>query len=204
MSPILLNPYRYATSGALAADTFNRADAATLGTSSSGHTWTVHTADTWSIASNVAQPPSIGGYSVASLDAGAADADITVTIQPGAAGGVDIGLAARVVDNDNFVFLDVSKSGANYVTRTFQRVSGSFTGLTTLLGPPLTGVSGQPATFTLRLVVTGSTGESFVQGTSVGTFSGINAGLLSATRHGLVVGASSGGVRYEDFGINAA
>lgn len=201
----LLNSYQFQPSGggggSLVSDTFNRANAASLGTSSSGAVWTVHTADTWSIVSNQADPPSIGGYSVASLDSGETDVTITVTVYP-ESGGVDIGLAARVVDNNNFVFLDVSKSGANYTTRTFKRVGGSFTGITSALGPPLSGVTAQPDPFTISMVLSGSGGESFVAGNSVGTFTGLSGPLLTATRHGIVIGPSSGGL-FDTFDVSA-
>lgn len=186
--------------GPLAVDTFNRADAATLGTSSSGHVWSEH-GTAWSIASNRAHPPLLSPYTIVSLDAGDADVEIEVTVHPVA--DCDLGLAARCVDANNFIFLDVSRSGDHYVSRTFQRVSGSFSGLTSLVDP-VTSIAVVTDPFTLRLAVNGSSGESWINDVSMGTWSSIDASLVTPTRHGLATGTTSNDNAFDDLTITAA
>ena len=189
-----------AASGPLAADTFTRANAAALGTSPAGHVWDEH-GTAWTIVSNKAHPPNVVGYTVATLDAGATAVTVTVTVTPDA--DCDLGLAARVVDTSNFVFLDISRSGDHYVSRTFQRVAGSFAGLTTLVDP-VTSISDVAAPFTLTLTVNGQAGESLVNDVSMGTWSSLDSGLLAATTHGLAVGATNVNNAFDDLTIEAA
>jgi hypothetical protein len=183
----------------LAADNFNRADAATLGTSSSGHLWTSH-GTPFTLSSNAAHPPSgITDYTIDSLNGGTADVTVSCTITPRDLGhDFDAGLAGRVVDNNNFVFLDISRSGSVLLTRTFQRVGGSFTGLTSLVNP--IAAAGTP--MLVELVLSGDAGESFIDGVSMGSFSGLNGALLTPTRHGIVTSLTDPLSTFDDFNID--
>lgn len=197
---LILDPYRFVPSGptVLASDNFNRANAGSLGTSSSGHAWT-DSGGTWTLSGNTAHGPALSGgnYALSSVNAGAADVDITVTVA--LSGGVDVGIAARVIDSDTFIYMDFTESGADFITRTFQRVGGSFTGLTSLVGP-----FSATSPITLRLVCVGSSGEAFVQGASVGTWSSLHASLVTPTKHGLAIGSNSSANAYDNFSVAAA
>lgn len=181
----LLNPYRFAAPPAppsLPSDDFNRANAASLGTSSSGHVWDEH-GTAWSINANRCVPPLISDYKVVTLDADQADVTITATVIP--AGTPDLGLCARVVDANNLVFFDIVEVGGHWICRVFQRLGGSFTGLTSLVDP-VTELVDNTTPFTATLTVTGDAGEAFINGVSQGTWTGLDSSLLSATSHGLV------------------
>jgi hypothetical protein len=196
----LLNPYAYAAAGGggLPADDFNRANAASLGTSSSGHTW-VSLGAPFTIAGNAAHPPSgLADYTIDYIDAGEADVTIEVTITATPGLDFDGGIAGRVVDINNFVFFDISRTGSTFLTRTFQRVGGSFSGLTSLVNP----VAGTPSDpKVVRLVLSGSGGESFIDGVSVGSFSGLNAALVTPTKHGFVSNLSDTSATYDGFAV---
>lgn len=196
-----LSPTASGAAGPLASDTFTRDDAATLGNAETGQAWTAHTG-TWSIASNQVQPPALTGtYATASVDVGELLVTVEVTVTPPASGAIDVGIAGRVIDNNNFVFLDVSVSGPALVSRTFERVGGTFTGLTALVDP----ASLAPRDpFTMRLVFTAAgEGESFLNDVSMGTFTGLHATLQTPTRYGLAVGDASGPNRYDNFTVTA-
>lgn len=185
-------------------DDFNRADAATLGTSTSGHLWSV-TAGTWTIAGNKGHPPlSLAAYTAATVDDGATvDAVIEVTLNSLSGLDFDGGPIGHFVDINNFVFMDISRTGAtDYLTRTFQRVGGSFTGLTSLVNPVPGITQGTP--YVARLELSGSGGESFINGSSVGSFTGVDGSLLAATRHGVVFSAtdSTFAADIEDFSVS--
>lgn len=167
--------------GSLPSDNFNRADAATLGTSSSGHVWNEY-GTAWSIASNRCVPPSTGGYKFATLDASTPDVTVTATINPAAS--PDLGLAARVVDVSNLVFFDIVWVSDHWICRVFQRVAGSFTGITALVNP-VAGLADNTTPFTAALTVDADAGEAFINGASQGTWSGLDSSLLTATAHGL-------------------
>jgi hypothetical protein len=172
----------YTSAVSLPSDNFNRADAATLGTSSSGHTWDEH-GTAWSIASNRCVPPSSGGYRFVTLPAGQADVTVTATINPAAS--PDLGLCARVVDTNNLVFFDLDWVTDHWICRVFQRLGGSFTGLTSLVDP-VAGLADNTTPFTAALTVTGATGGATINGASQGTWTGLDSSLLTATAHGLV------------------
>jgi hypothetical protein len=183
-----------------ASDNFNRADSGTLGTSSSGHVWTNHGTPTFGIVSNAAHPPAgVSDYNIASLDGGLVNCTVQCTITAPIGLDFDAGLAGRVVDQNNFIILDVSRSGSDLVTRVFKRVGGSFTGLTTFLNPAPGVAQGTP--FVAKLVLSGAGGEAFLNATSIGTFSGLDAVLQTPTRNGIVTSLSDTTAVFEDFSI---
>lgn len=79
----IINPFRFAAGGVSdVTDTFNRADdASSLGTASDGvHLWTAETG-TWGITSNTGYCPTLsGGLGYATVDYGARDCTLQVTI----------------------------------------------------------------------------------------------------------------------------
>lgn len=199
MTGLIIDPYRLAPTGptTYAADNFNRADAATLGTSSSGHTWDEH-GNAWSIDTNRARPPGGGPFKLATLDAGHADVAVEVTIIPNAG---DLGLVARVVDTGNHVLFNLSWDG-RWLCKVFYKVGGGgYTGLTSLVDP-VPQLSDSTTQFTARLELTGDAGEAFIEGASQGTWTGLDSGLLSATSHGLA-GNDAHVVRFDDLAITS-
>lgn len=198
----LLLPSDTATvaAGPLAADTFTRANAAALGTSSSGHAWDEH-GTAWSIVSNQAKPPN-ATYAIATLDAGDADVSVTATVDPKNSD-PDLGLVARVVDGNNFLFADVVWETDHWLCRAFQRVAGAFTGLTSLVNPVVVLGSDHTTPFEVTMTVAGSAGEVFISDVSQGTWSSIDASLVTPTDHGLV-GNQVVVATFEDITIEAA
>jgi hypothetical protein len=197
----------YADQGAggatpLAYDDFARADAATLGTSTDGHLWDEY-GTAWSISGGRARPPVGAGYRIAAMNAGAADVDITASVLPSAfsLSSPDFGLVARSIDINNFVFFDVVWAVDHWLCRVFQRVGGTFTGITSQVNP-VPGMGDNDDPFTARLVAVGDSGEAFLNGASVGTWSGLNATLLAPTWHGLAANDSSGS-GFADITVNA-
>lgn len=181
----------------LVSDAFTRADnASSLGTADSGQVWTAH-AGTWGISSNRAVPPATLG--TASVDAGATLVTVQLTGIPAGVGNTDVGLLARFVDTSNYLFLNVSKTGSVMQARMFKRVGGTNTGITTLVNPAAPDATNP---FTMKVVFSSATaGEAFVNGASVGTFTGLDAVLQTPTRYGLWVNGSSGNARYDDLTI---
>lgn len=103
-------------------DNFNRAnDSSSIGTpSDSGGAWSV-TGGTWGITSNTLYRSAGTGYSAAYLDSGVSAGTITATFSALASSGI----AMRIVDGSNFVWLQLL-SGTIYL---WKRVSGTFTQL---------------------------------------------------------------------------
>lgn len=188
----------------LASDTFNRADGA-IGTSSSGHTWTELGSSTgWTVASNQARPPT-SGYDIAVLNAGDADVEVQVTVDPKNST-PDLGPVCKVSDADNLIWYDVVYDTDHWLCRVFQRVAGSFSGngLTTLVNPVVTLGSDKTTPFEVRLQSVGQAGEVWINDVSQGTWSSlIDTGILSATSHGLA-GNAVLTAAYDDLTITAA
>jgi hypothetical protein len=161
----------------IASDSFNRANATTLGTADTGGSWHEQFATDWQITSNTATFHGTSGWSCAYLTA-LGQADMTVQADFNYGSGVDYGLIARVTDQDNLLFLDLSVSGANLVGNIFRRVGGSFTGIGTLF----TVTAPTPGMHTAKLVCAGSTITAYVDGVvqttaSDTTQSGTGAGI---------------------------
>jgi hypothetical protein len=170
----------------LVSDSFNRTNGP-LGNADTSQAWTA--GSDWSISGNRALFSSIlagGSYAAAVVDAGAANVTVTADLTLNASGG-DHGLAVRYADLDNFVYIDISGSdGAGWSSRTFERIGGTFTGVTTLT--TLTGAS-SAAPLKVKVVASGSTvtvsydaGSGFVE---IGSFTNA-VGLRTNTKHGLV------------------
>ena len=182
-----------------ASDSFDRADGP-IGTADSGHTWVESGVGSgWTVASNTAKPPSDAGWSWATLDLGAADADISVEMNGNGGGAPDLGIAAKVQDASNLILFDVVFVTDHWICRVFQRVAGSFNGLTALVDPVPGVTNTNAAVFTIRLVTNGAAGEAFIAGTSMGTWSALSDnGILAETAHGLG-GTSVTFATFDDF-----
>lgn len=183
-----LTPQTSSATGAslrTAADTFTRADGA-IGTSSSGHVWEQFGTTGWTVASNTADPPS-GGFAIATLPLGAADVDLTVTLNPNFQS-PDWGPVVKLADVDNLIWLDIVFETDHWLCRPFQRVGGSFTGnaLADVVDPIVTLGADKVTPFTARIRSVGQTGQVWINGASQCTWSAlIDTGILTATKHGL-------------------
>lgn len=191
----------------LVADDFNRADAATLNTSSSGHVWAQLT-DNWSIASNVAHPPNVaGGNRYATLNAGQQDVTVDVTIIPESGVSNDCGMTARFLDADHHIFFTVVNVGGDWLTRVFQNSGSGYSGLTSLLNPVPWLPNNDFRPFRMRLVLSGLSGEGFISTQddltdfqSVGAWSGTLDASLTHTSYGMV-GNDADGTGFENFEV---
>jgi hypothetical protein len=140
--------------GSTVTDSFNRANASGLGTTDTGQTWS--TTGTWSIVSNQAHYASGAGsgYQIAAIDSGSGDGTVSVDITPQVGTAPDLGLLLRAIDSSHYIFVDISLSGSDLVTRTFVNNAGTFTPITSLT--TLSGISnGSP--FTLKAIMSGAT-----------------------------------------------
>lgn len=103
-------------------DNFNRADnSSAIGTPSDGGGGWTTTAGTWGILSNAIYRSAGSSYSVAYLDAGVSTGVVSAKFT----GLASSGIAMRIVDGSNFVWLQLT-GGLTYL---WKRVSGSFTQL---------------------------------------------------------------------------
>lgn len=125
-------------------DNFNRADnASSIGTpSDSGGAWTV-TGGTWGILSNNIYRSAGSGYSAAYLNSAVSTGVVSAKIT----GAASSGIAMRIVDGSNFVWLQCL-SGSVYL---WKRVSGSFT----QMGPTSSGFTTNDV-FTLEVDASGN------------------------------------------------
>lgn len=141
----------------LAADTFDRADAASLGTASDGKTWTQ--TSTWAISGNRANGT---GNSYAFLQASATDQEVSVDIiwtSGSIAAGVSVNASTA---NDRLTFYI---DRANSLWR-FAKVDAGT--LTVLQSSAFTVTDG--TTYTLRCISKDSVLTYFINGSQVGTY----------------------------------
>jgi hypothetical protein len=125
-------------------------------TAPTGQAWTTDVPG-WTVTANQARysGATAGSYFTAVIDSGHADATVTADIILPATG--DQGLCLRRLDQSNFIMLDFSGSDGSWVSRTFEKIAGALTGVTTLTN--LTGVvSGTP--FTVKAVMAGTQSRS--------------------------------------------
>lgn len=114
--------------GGFPADNFGGADITTLGTSSSGHAWEGDPAGTWERKSGKAEANTTGtAWNPAWIDV--TDDDYRVVAETTHTSG-EWGLCARVVDDQNFYYLDYQYDSANTgIATLYKRVGGSLTQL---------------------------------------------------------------------------
>ena len=180
-------------------DSFDRANASSLGTASNGQIWNIVSGTGWKISGNkVLQNESSGTvFRVATLPTGLSDGTASVDMVMSTT--MDAGLALRVQDDTNYIFVDVTATGGNYVTKTFRKSSGGFAGLTTLT--TLTGIT-PGMTISLKAVMAGSTvtiyvnsGAGYVQ---VGQSTTVT-GLESQTAQGLASNSNQTDSQFDNF-----
>lgn len=181
------------TTAATVVDTFTRADnASSLGTADTGQAWTAH-AGTWGITGG--QATAFSGVDIsATVDAGSADVDVSVTLAALQGGGGEYsGLTLRYVDANNRIRLYLNGGTGSAIVARY-RIAGVQSDIT--LGG--TWAAGD----VLRAVVVGSSLAVYRNGTLVGTRG--DAPHVTATRHGLHAESYGGGIRFDDFSVKTA
>jgi hypothetical protein len=167
----------------LPADDFNRADnATTLGTMSSGHTWTPLTG-TWGITGNQAYCPSGNGHVV--VDTGVNDYMITVL---GSVSDSGTAIIFRVQDATHWYML-VRGSG---LFRIYKNNAGT---LTNIFAPGVTVADGD----TYGIDVRGNTFTAYKNGVNVG--GGTDSAYPTGGRVGLRADTSTG--RFDNFTVTS-
>lgn len=143
-------------SGGLPADTFNGPDITTLGTSSSGHAWQGDPLGTWERKGNKAEANTTGtAWNPAWLPVSADNYRVSVETTHSAG---EWGVCARVVDDQNFYYLDYQYDSSNTgIVTLFKRVGGS---LSQLANETVSGLS-EGVAMRLQLEVNGSTITGF-------------------------------------------
>lgn len=166
--------YPVPTGVVYAADTFNRADATTLGTApTGGQTWSMAgSGGTIGIISQQAYKATGGtAEDYALIDVGRADVDLSVTLAAMSQNG--IGPVWRATDGSNLWALDCNTSDPITV---YRKTAGGFAAI---VGAGVVAAAGD----VVRVVVVGSAGTLYVNGVQKATFSdSFNA---TATKHGL-------------------
>lgn len=173
-------------------DNFNRADesvSGTLGTpSDSSGAYTYNATAAWLIASNTAGMALGGNIATAALDAGAANAEVQVTIATTGNNGY-FGLCARYVDTSNYLVAIQIVGGGLYI---YRMTSGSLVQLGSYSSTPANGD-------VLKFVVDGNDISAYLNGTlRIGPITETQGN--TSTLHGLF-GYADGVVRFDDLTI---
>jgi hypothetical protein len=116
-------------------DTFDRADASSLGTASSGGAWTQN-AGSLLIANGRATTPTSGGECIATIQSGITSGShrVTATVYVNeTAARHDFGIVVRAVSGSTFLLAQVAGAGGgkNINTNLWKRVNGSYTNIAT-------------------------------------------------------------------------
>ena len=128
------------------ADTFQRADSATLGTAETGQTWTTVTGGI-GITSNLAQINTGAGTSLAIVDAGIANGSIECAWRyAGASSGN--GMILRWIDSSNYLFTAIESAGGTL--KLYKYDAGALTALATVTGIGMTGDAWHQVKVTMR------------------------------------------------------
>lgn len=156
-----------------ASDTFTRADSNTsLGTSSGGQVWTPHTG-TWGITSNKGYLVTQSGDSVATVDAGISDFDMSIDVTVQGA----VGIVFRAVDDQNYLLLFVNAGQWQF----YKRVAGTYTQFGVNMDVSLGTVAGTTATW--RVTGSGNTITCYLAGVQKGQTT--QSQFNTATRYGM-------------------
>lgn len=140
-----------------AIDTFVRANAATLGTSDTGHAWTRQTG-ALGITSNAAQTVAGSGTSIETIDPGTADGEVSADLRWDAGGLSGNGVVIHWVDSSNFIFAAIESAGAAL------RLKKVSSGVTTNLAE-VTGLShASEAWHLMRITYRGDTIKVYLNG----------------------------------------
>lgn len=128
MSVTMLNPYRYAVTGPIVSDSFDRANNASLGSADTGQVWTNYVG-ACGIDNNQAWAPTlVSGTAIALLDAGVADGTFSIAVSSRPlTGNRDDALLFRAAGGSDFLMAR-HNAAVNLVTL-HKCVAGSFTQL---------------------------------------------------------------------------
>lgn len=177
----------------LRADNFNGRGNAAIGTpSDAGSAWS--TIFTWTTTTgNVAVNSGGDSQATCVLESGASDVEIQATV-----GSVtstsNVGLCARQTDYQNYILATFEGSGGT-AFRLFSVTGGAFTQIGS------TGSGFITSGDVIKLVVNGTSIESFVNGVSVR--SGTSSAHQTVTRHGLRAHSDGGVTTFDDFTISS-
>lgn len=186
--------------GAIASDSFTRADSATtMGSTPTGSkAWTAIDG-TWGIASNkayMASAPS-AGIGLVTVDAGVADCTLSAVVST-TSGNPSCGLVFRATDVNNWYVAEI-QVGAAYTPKIYRRISGTLTTIAT--GASVTFAAGD----TLSVVLSGSSITVKRNGTTI--VSVTDSTYTTQTKHGLYDYYSPPGspspTRFDDFLVTA-
>ncbi|MBI4498970.1 MAG: DNRLRE domain-containing protein, partial [Chloroflexi bacterium] len=118
-------------------DDFNRADGAlTADNSPSGHSWTAEASSSFTISGNLVRQDNGAADKVAYIDTGTGgNATLTARVRNTAVSGAGatVGLAARVVDTDNYLYAWPTR--ADHTIRLYKKVAGTHTQLSSVAIP---------------------------------------------------------------------
>lgn len=140
-------------------DNFNRADSATLGSSSEGWSWSEQGSGNWDIDTNTAESQALDSVARADADLSSANHAVqaSVTAQVATSNPGVLARFSASVSNTYYMWRD---SNDGNVQQLFKRVTGTFT----QIGSNVAGTPAPP--FTLRLTVSGSSLEGLLDGVS--------------------------------------
>lgn len=157
-SVVAATPTAPVTQTVLATDTFDRADAALLGTASDGKVWTVQ--GSWSITGNKASGT---GNSFGFLTIGASDMDVRVTTVLAAGYSTTAGLSINATDANNRL--------AFYLDKTFNgwRFSKVDAGTLTVLDSAASGLT-DGIDYVLKCISKGDVISYYINGVKVGQY----------------------------------
>lgn len=190
------------------ADTFNRADSSTVGSTDTGNNpWqtiqdpTNTGAVTWSIQSNQLKAVTAGGTTSSSyevIDTGHADGTIQGTlVTAGTAGNSDPGLIFRMVDAQNHWLVWANRTGGY---KLMKMVAGTYTQVGT------TSASISTANDVIKVVLNGTSITVYRNGVSM--FTATDAANQTGTKHGFRAANASAGVSattfYDNFSYTTA
>jgi hypothetical protein len=175
-------------------DYFDRANAASLGTTSSGHTWT-EVSGSWKVQSYTAKLDSTVGVALAVADAGMVNATLQVVLSAVDTLGAQVSVIFRESDANNF-YRVIAQGAANYVL--YKHVGGAQTQIADLGVAPVAGdaIRIRYVGTSIKVYINGtlranSTDGALTTGTKVGFYSGSNT---DAAFSGLVISVPSYGI----------
>lgn len=166
-------------------DTFTRANASVLGTSDSGHVWTAHTG-TWGIDTNKAKLVTQSGDSLATVDAGVSDFDMSCVITRQGAPGI----VFRFVDTSNWLLWMFNSTQMQI----WRRQAGSYSQLNAFNASLTAG-----GIYTFRVTGVGTTITTYLDGVQLQQIT--TSLFTTATRYGLRQNDTAA-ARYDDFTVS--
>lgn len=183
---------RVTTAAADVTDTFNRADAATLGSTETGQPWEHPEGGTWSIVSNQAKGPNAAG-SMAIVNSGRTDAEVRMVVAAGISSSLSATLLLRVAPSgDDYYVLHVNTLGRDIK----KCVNGVITSLT------VTGASTIVNGDEIGFKIEGSNLTALKNGVAFATAT--DSAITTGTRAGTKMdGTNPDVLRFDDFRVRA-